>query len=287
MKVGVRNSFSRLKEIEEDVSGYGYKAEYVNQNNLAGEEDLWFNEYTGVKNVYEPLEVKVINNNVVWQENKDIDRFKESPKIFKTQFGCFDNYDKGEFGGHLSIHDKDEELIDGNFCDMFDFGEYVWGISNLLHLLSGTLKIIRINKNIDVEVLYDNEFKEPFESYSYLGRIEDGSSCFIVASGSVSSYVDNKQKFDDKTVIFKLDKDGNFEIFREFDFRISDVNSMCMIDDCIYFGRNRLVTVLDLRYNSIKHYTNKDKNALNHLINYEDDLNATFNMFDGKGERLI
>lgn len=99
---------------------------------------------------YKPLEIELDGGTVYYRLNDNIS--KESPESFDTQFGIFGNYDHGEFGGCLGKNHYDElsdeekkathllgfvglgdYYISGNFCDMFDCGDYSYAISNLIH----------------------------------------------------------------------------------------------------------------------------------------------------------
>ena len=263
-----------LHKIDKDIAEYGYKESYANKYGLDDNQtNLWGSSESGVRNISEPIKIKLHNGKVMWKSLPDYNWLGEERKTFKTQLGVFDNEDRGEFGGSLYIHGRKKSLIDGNFCDMFDFGEYTYAISNLLHLWSGTLKIVRLDKNLGIKILFNNEFQVyNFTSYEYLGHTIIDDVCYIIASGNQEYRENGRQMFKEKTVVFKVDINGNFDVFKEFNFTLSYVTSLCMLNNCIYFGRNREVTKLNLETGVLEHYTHKDEEALNNLVSLDEVL---------------
>ena len=158
-------------------------------------------------------------------------------------------------------------LVEGNYCDMFDSGEYCYAISNLMHLGLGEFKIIRIDKNLEISTLYDNH-DHWFERLEYLGRFSKDKSQMIVASGSreLDKGKDDKSKYQELTLLFCTDENGNYSIQKELDFTISQSNSLVTAGDYVYFGQNKMITRLDLISGKAEYFTDKSDEELAVLV---------------------
>lgn len=202
-----------------------------------------------------PFEVKTEGDQILWRSNDNLSYVKE-PKKFTTQFGTFNNYNNGEFRSWLGINDfpdfpennkeeysysnYEDYLIEGNFCDMFDLGEYTYAISNLIHMMIGHLKIIRIYKNIDTLILYDNY---NHSNLRYIGRWIDDKGIVAIASGyRLFTKPDDNYERQDTTILFHIDKFGTCKIFKKWDFDLPNVNSIVKVKDYIYVGQDEMIT---------------------------------------------
>ena len=204
-----------------------------------------------------PYEVKAEGDQILWRLNDNLNYlYVEEPKKFTTQFGTFNNYNNGEFHSWLGVNDfpdisessnekyiypnYEDNLIEGNFCDMFDLGEYSYAISNLLHMMLGHLKIIRIDKNIDMLILYDNYNNS---NLRYLGRWVNDKGIVLIASGyRFFPKPNNNYELHDTTMLFQIDKLGNCKILKRWSFDLPNVNSIVKVKDYIYVGQNEMIT---------------------------------------------
>ena len=131
---------SELRPVERDISDFGYKKEYIEAHGLNETKvSHWSSSFTGIVNYFEPIEVRLKNGAVYFRLNENHIHMEE-PVFFDTQFGRFNNHNRGEFhswlgkDGYEGLPEKEREInalfgrsdyfIEGNFCDMFDCGNY-------------------------------------------------------------------------------------------------------------------------------------------------------------------
>ena len=217
---------------------------------------------------YEPLEVKLKNGVVCFRESNR-PMYVDSPKTFKTQFGVFNNHDNGEFHSWLGKGDKDipegildnalfpieEFSVEGNYCDMFDCGDYAIAVSNLRHMASGEFNVIRIDRQLEVKTLFENEniFADDHIEYEYLGRYHNENGYYLIISG-YSFIRDNKGDIDGtkyKTLLLTINPKAELSVEKEWNFKISSSNSIVAAGNDVYFGQNRMITRLNIENGDI------------------------------------
>lgn len=254
----------------------------------------------------EPLEVKKLASSVFYRELKEQD-IPQVPETFDTQYGVYLNDDRVGFNSWLSQRSKEsfarlEEagsedsrfsgdggyFVDGQFCDMFDCGAFIFAISNLKQQGRGLLKIIRIHENYRAVTMFDsrspfdslspfNSDSSPdsaspfdsdssphFSSYDYVGRYENNLGFMVVVSGVVESNAENTHEriYENKTILFQLYTDGSIAIDREWDISINPANSIVSLGDDVYFGQSNRVTVLNTLTGEVTYLTNKSDEEL-------------------------
>lgn len=268
-----------LKQVDEDISSWGYSKEFIASNKeLRNKQDSWLTYQTGRMNFREPLEVKAIDGEVYFREMDERDMPKV-PEKFDTQYGVFLNHNHGEFMSFLSRRTREEDelltederaraeifgegeyIVDGNFCDMFDCGRFIFAISNLNHMGSGSFKIVRIHENYRAITMFDNRTSPEFSAYDYIGRYGNNLGYIVVVSGYKESEPDNEKerKRVRRTILFQLYTDGSIDIDREWEMNISSANSIAVLGDIVYFGQNKMVTVLDTITGELTYLTNKN-----------------------------
>ena len=247
---------SELRMIEENISEFGYSKKFIDENGLNGRKSPHCsNGLSGRVNFFEPIEVKEDGGEVFFRENEER-KHMEEPEIFQTQYGIFNNHNNGEF---ISWLGKDDFYIEGNFCDMFDCGEYTYAISNQMHMGLGLFKIVRISQNLESVVMYDNYSPDDWICLKYDGRFRNEKGYIIIASGfsELNRNQDGERNFQDKTLLFQIDNDGNCSIAQEWKVKISSPNSIAVLDGLAYFGQNKMVTRLNLSSGEITYFTNK------------------------------
>lgn len=142
MEAEAWKDFSTLRKIDADLSWGRCSREYALEHHWFDKLKTRSENGDGSLIVFsDPYEVKLQEGRVMYRESYDFDH--ESPEFFDTQFGRFKNYDYGEFGGHLQ---RKKFKLGGNFVDVFDFGDYVYAVSNLMHLSLGIFALHQINK---------------------------------------------------------------------------------------------------------------------------------------------
>ncbi len=274
--------FSELKEVKDDISCLGYTKRFIDEHGLETENYYWQNVLTGVTCFREPLEVKVDGREILWRQNQSPVR-KDNTKVFESQFGPFINHNNGEFESWLGRKDfdglleqdrkinnmfgRDDYFVEGNYCDMFDCGNYAYAVSNLMHFGVGRFKIIRIDKELVVETMYENHKGSICDPLEYAGRFKRGNTWFIIASGSVRIDLDNdKHEYKDRTVLFYIGEEGDFGIYNEWETKIQTVNSVAAAGDEVCFGQNKMITRLNIVSGETSYFTNKEDEEIAALV---------------------
>ncbi len=218
-------------------------------------------------------------NGIVFYRENDTHPHMEEPDFFHTQFGTFNNHNNGEFTSWLGKNDytglpvedkerhrlygREDYFIEGNFCDMFDCGDYVYAISNLMHLCLGLLKIVRIDKDYTPTELFTSESEAGWAVLEYAGHFQNEQGHVVIASGFTEQnpgqnpWQNKKRVFKNRTILFQIDQQGNCTIKKEWPIRISSANSYAVLGDIVYFGQNKMVTQLNTETGEISFYTNK------------------------------
>lgn len=276
--------FSELRTVQQDISELGYKKEYIEEHKL--EETKIFhcgNMINGVMSFFEPLEVKAEGSKIFWRYNEN-HAHADVPDVFETQFGTFNNHNHGEFTSWLGKDDYDGLLeeegeinrlwgrndffIEGNYCDMFDCGEYAYAVSNLMHMGLGEFKIVRVDKNLEAVTLYENYQNDCYTRLEYAGRYQNATGYVIIATGFRElECKGDKREFQKITILFQVDEKGNCIKINEWNILISSANSMVTVGDYVYFGQNKMITQLDVLSGEMIFFTNKTDEELSALVN--------------------
>ena len=82
--------------------------------------------------------------------------------LFQTTVGKIEMFDDGEFGGYLAIGGK--KVCNGNFSQIFEYDGEKYVIDSLRHMCSGTFRLIRVNDNGTIEVIYDSDKYRKFRT---------------------------------------------------------------------------------------------------------------------------
>lgn len=275
--------FSDLNLVQRNISGLGYNKDYIEEHGLNDTKIFHCtNMVTGVMCYFEPLEVQIVDNEVFWRYNENLVHMK-APEKFETQFGTFYNHNHGEFTSWLgkdnyhgllekeeinSLFGRADFFVEGNYCDMFDCGEYSYAISNLMHLGLGTFKIIRINKKLEAVAIYKNYHNNKHTRLEYEGRFQNTEGYVVIASGSRELENDgDRRKYQDITILFQISGSGKCIKSCEWDFSISSANSMAVKGDYVYFGQNKMITRLNIQSGETVFFTNKTDEEIAALVN--------------------
>ena len=255
-------SISELRQIEEDISSFGYSKEFIAANTwLEKKKARSSSAITGRTAFRELLEVKEEDGSVFYREMENPVRLikEEAPETFETQYGIFNNHNNGEFSSWLDRGDEDDFFIEGNYCDMFDCGEYSYAVSNLLHFGLGWIKIVKIDKDLQTTVLYDKDSENEWSCLSYVGRLKNEHGYLIAVSGFIvlDDEKTEKREFRGKTLLFQVFRDGNFSILKKWQAMVPSANSIAACGEYIYFGQNKMVTRLSLNSDEVVYLTNK------------------------------
>lgn len=71
-----------------------------------------------------------------------------------------------------------------------------------------------------------------------------------------------KRNFQDKTILFQIDSNGECSISKEWEIKISDSNSVAVEGNFVYFGQNKMVTRLNIASGELSYLTNKNDEEL-------------------------
>ena len=158
-------------------------------------------------------------------------------EIFMTSAGRIDLYDEGEFGGHLEIGGK--LVCQGNFSKIFEFkgGKYV--IDDLRHIASNRFRLIKVNDNGTIEVVYnaggmerdgqdvdytvasdaiygmrDMEYSIGLDAF-YIGKDFCGNEkAFFLCSGSIWNYKEEgNERYTEIQYLLMFDPDNESDPF--------------------------------------------------------------------------
>lgn len=273
---------SELRTIEKDISALGYSRDFIIANGLYNSKSPHeSNMITGRVDFWEALEVKEENGKVYYRENDDVRRYREEPDFFETQFGTFNNHNHGEFDSWLGkegykgrsaeekkmdhLYGRSDFFIEGNYCDMFDCGEYTYAISNLMHMGLGLFKIVRIDGNLNALVLYDNQaFTHTWTCYEYAGYYQNEKGYVVIFHGfdELDRGQDEKRDFQSKTIFFQIDYNGKCYIDKEWPIRLSSPNSFAVLGEFIYFGQNKMITRINMQSGETVFFTNKTEQEI-------------------------
>lgn len=277
---------SELRPVGQDMSDFGYRKEYIEANGLNDTKVFhWSNSITGVMNFFEPLEVMLEDGKVYYRVNENHVHMDE-PEYFDTQFGRFNNHNRGEFhswlgrDGYEGLPVRERELnalfgindyfIEGNFCDMFDCGKYSYAISNLMHMGLGEFKIVRIDRNLEAETLYENYRHGERTRLEYIGRFKSLQGYVVIASGMLDVEKEIDQRgYQNITILFLIDENGNCTADKRWNITISSPNSMVAVDGYVYFGQNKMVTRLNVETGEVAFFTNKSDEELDALVEWK------------------
>ncbi|WP_026528650.1 hypothetical protein [Butyrivibrio sp. VCD2006] len=244
-----------LRPIEQNISDMGYKRD--------------------------PIEVTVRENEIWWRINQER-FFMPVPPFFDTRIGFFNNYNHGEFFSGIkrtertdpfedvsdySENTETSKIIEGNYCLMFDSGSYAIAVSNLMHMGLGLFKIIRIDENLTIEVLYDNDTFEHHTHLEYAGSFKRGNDWYVIGRG-LKQFVKSDDGFStafDDSLLFKISENGEFKIIKSWKMDISSPNSYVVVGNHIYYGQNHMVTRLDLLTGKTDYFTNKSDSEIREL----------------------
>lgn len=263
MKKKMKNEWrliSELRPIETDISNLGYRKHYADVHELAKEKyKVWSSEVNGTACFYEPLELKEENGELFYREKFEPE-YVEEVEYFETQLGTVENHDCGEFDSWMEIQNEGQKLkFEGNYCDMFDCGAYTYAVSNLLHMCLGTFKIIRMGRDYEATELFNNDWYALSDEYrgtklEYVGRFNEEYGYILIASGQKKDEESEEQSV---TFLFRIDENGEYCVYKEFDFYMPICISVIEQGENLYFGCNKMVIQFNKNSGKLAYYTNK------------------------------
>lgn len=220
------------------------------------------------------------NNNEIEYTTKRQPKPKYSEELFNTKAGKIKMVDEGEFGGALFIGGK--MVCGGNFSQIFEHNGIKYVIDDLKHMFSMEFRLIQINENGSIEVLYDanKENEKVFGRHCsigmdayYIGKDHDGeNTIFFLCSGMIFNHSYNGPR-NTKVISFLLKyKPGNKEkLFERIDFPDNEldfagVNSIWSNGEMLAVGCDKQVVIINLSNNKTEYWTELDKESVSKII---------------------
>ena len=110
--------------------------------------------------------------------------------LFQTTAGRIEMFDDGEFGGYLAIGGK--KVCDGNFSIIFEYAGDKYVVDSLRHMCSGIFRLIRVNDNGTIEVIYDSDKYRRFREELLLKMKSENRSDLIPTTAEREQYELNR-----------------------------------------------------------------------------------------------
>ena len=232
--------------------------------------DLWLTESDEDILCFDnPYEVMQKDGKIFYREPDTKNRDREPPEFFDTQFGRFENYNQGEFGGHAQIGKR---KFDGNFVDMFDFGDYVYAISNLAHLSMGTFRLEQMDRHFHSKCLFASRtifcliLPEKYsESLYYIGKSMDSNHVKIYLTGRAHPMEGDDW---DESKILQIGVDGSFSVIGDYKYAFGDASTVVDAGNLLYVGTNHMVTVVHLATGEKEYYTSKTQEDIDEMMRH-------------------
>ena len=154
----------------------------------------------------------------------------------------------GEFGGALETPGGE---IDGNFCDVFEFGDRVYAVDSLSHLGLVSTTIYSFDRDCKHHKIFSAE------NLDFKARYATGERAYILLSDRVGE--------NPKSVLLEISENGDM-LKTEFDCDSPLVFNMLVSDGKMFLGADKAVVVFDLQTKEINAYTPLSVEAEKHII---------------------
>lgn len=250
-------SINELRETTIDISGGFYSEKYVKKHNLSEKSMAqWFGENPSMW-IPEPIEVSVNDKSEILYCTKKVGSWYEKQKeIFETSLGTFISHNHGEFGGELITP---KENLYGNFVEVFECNNIVYAIDSCNHMCMGHIKIYAFSKKLKAIKLYESidfwENDKIYQSLSFKGLCVKEDRSYILSAGRVEhDYMSDNKIIEEKSFLYEI-KDRKIINTIEFDYLFSEVENICVDNNLLIIGMDKVVAIADLETKEIKAYT--------------------------------
>ena len=256
----MENSWKSIYELREttiDISGGHYSEKYVNKYNLPKKNMAQCLGKNPSMWIPEPIEVAVNNNCEILYRTKEVGIWHEKQKeVFETSLGTFISHNQGEFGGQLITP---KETLYGNFVEVFECNNIVYAIDSCNHMGIGHIKIYAFSNKLKAIKLHESiDFlgnDKMYESLSFKGLCVKEDRSFILSAGFIEhDYMSENKKIEEKSFLCEI-KDGKIINTIEFDYWFSEVKNICVDNNRLIIGMDKVVAIVDLETKGIKAYT--------------------------------
>lgn len=200
-------------------------------------------------------------------------------EIFKISAGEIDLFDEGEFGGHLAIGGK--TVCRGNFSQIFEFKGDKYVIDDLHHLLSYTFRLIKVNDNGTIDVLYDanqypgisdNSVSVGLDAF-YIGDDFFGSEkVYFLCSGFIyNSPIKKTERLTRVKYLLIFDPENKSNPFIRIDLPVdkvefSGVTSIWTDGIILAIGCDKQVVIVNLPDMSIEYWTELESEEVEKIL---------------------
>lgn len=168
--------------------------------------------------------------------------------MLETSLGTFVSRNHGEFGGALETPGGE---IDGNFCDVFEFGDRVYAVDSLSHLGLASTTIYSFDRDCKHHKIFSAE------NLDFKARYATGERAYILLFDRVGE--------NPKSVLLEISENGDM-LKTEFDCDSPLVFNMLVSDGKMFLGADKAVVVFDLQTKEINAYTPLSVEAEKHII---------------------
>lgn len=168
--------------------------------------------------------------------------------MLETSLGTFVSRNHGEFGGALETPGGE---IDGNFCDVFEFGDRVYAVDSLSHLGLASTTIYSFDRDCKHHKIFSAE------NLDFKARYATDERAYILLSDRVGE--------NSKSVLLEISENGDM-LKTEFDCDFQLVFNMLVSDGKMFLGADKAVVVFDLQTKEINAYTPLSVEAEKHII---------------------
>lgn len=250
-------SINELRQTTIDISGGYYSEKYVNKHNLSEKSTAQCFGKNPSMWIPELIEVSVNDKSeILYRTKKAGDWYNKQKEVFETSLGTFISHNHGEFGGELITP---KERIIGNFVDVFECNNIIYAIDSCNHMCMGHIKIYAFSKELNAIKLYESidfwENDKIYESLSFEGLYIEDDRAYILSAGRIEKNYSSKNKtYEEKSYLYEI-KNGTIVNTTEFDYWFSEVKNICVDNNRLIIGMDKVVAIINLETKEIKAYT--------------------------------
>lgn len=249
------NSFRDLRKVETNYSGMCYSYEFAKESGML---PYRYSESYGevhTVGVREELEITYDADTGILYKISGTVQSGGCKETFDTQFGVFQNDNRGEFGGQMIT--SSGVCVNGNFREVVNHKKKVYAIDSRNHLGLAHFRLLEFAGAKEYRVLYHTkDFLEDMEScedLQYGALYDTGEALFIVISGHISQK--NKHRgYVACTKILKVKDSQVFElvILKE---ALCWVKNLIVVENVAYVSMDKMIMRIDLDTGSVEYYT--------------------------------
>lgn len=264
-------NINELRKVDANYSGMRYSVEYAEE---AGVLPYRYCERFGEIHsvgICEEIELCIDDKEVRFRECEIAHKDRSAKIMFDTQFGVFQNDNRGEFGG--SMLSPAGICVHGNFREVVNHKKRVYAIDSMNHLGLVHFRLLEFAGAKRYREIYStiNDLKDLFhrECLQYGALFDDEDALYFVISGFV---VDKEDEYIGHSKLLRVYNSKVEEIY-SVNESFCWINSLVVILNKAYVSMDKMVVCIDLEAGSLEYLTNLSENAeLDLLIIEEKEL---------------